>query len=210
MLCGPSTDQLWARSARRMIAQARLVGWRARLSLFSSTTTLAPKMAYSSSRRTHWYSSAGGRSRAGRKSGLRAANTRSSGGATGWPPRWRAAAMARWRMASGSRVGMPRPLRAKALRSDGHVVPSWAAAALTLPSRSARAKARSASARSERKRLGCQPGGPPHFLEGGRPLDVTVLLPRALFIGYGCTACRRANVWVLSSVSRRANAREEV
>ena len=30
--------------------------------------------------------------------------------------------------------------------------------------------------------LGCQPGGPPHFLEGGRPLDVTVLLPWALFI----------------------------
>jgi hypothetical protein len=35
-----------------MIAQARVVGWRARLSLFSSTTTFAPKMAYSSSRRT--------------------------------------------------------------------------------------------------------------------------------------------------------------
>jgi hypothetical protein len=83
-------------------------------------------------------------------------------------------------------------------------------AAFTLLSRSATAKARSASARSVRKRLGCQPGGPPHFLEGGRPLDVTVLLPWALFIGYGCTACRRANVWVLSSVSRRANAREEV
>src|SRR5215208_6959926 len=61
-----------------------------------------------------------------------------------------------------------------------------------------------------RIRLGCQPGGPPHFLEGGRPLDVTVLLPWALSISYGCTACRRANVWVLSSVSRRANAREEV
>src|SRR5215212_85764 len=42
----------WACSARRMIAQARVVGWRARLSLFSSTTTFAPKMAYSSSRRT--------------------------------------------------------------------------------------------------------------------------------------------------------------
>jgi hypothetical protein len=37
-----------------MIAQARVVGWRARLSLFSSTTTLAPRVAYSSSRRTHW------------------------------------------------------------------------------------------------------------------------------------------------------------
>jgi hypothetical protein len=47
----------------------------------------------------------------------------------------------------------------KALRSDGQVVPSSAAAALTLPSRSASAKARSASARSVRNRLGCQPSG---------------------------------------------------
>jgi hypothetical protein len=45
----------------------------------------------------------------------------------------------------------------KALRSDGQVVPSSAAAALTLPSRSAKAKARSASPQSTRKRLGCQP-----------------------------------------------------
>jgi hypothetical protein len=52
---------------------------------------------------------------------------------------------------------MPRPWRVKALRSDGQVVPSSAAAALTLPSCSARWKARSASARSVRKRLGCQP-----------------------------------------------------
>jgi hypothetical protein len=53
--------------------------------------------------------------------------------------------------------GMPRPWRVKALRSDGQVVPSWLATALMLPSRSARAKARSASARSVRNRLGCQP-----------------------------------------------------
>jgi hypothetical protein len=38
-------------------------------------------------------------------------------------------------------------------------VPSSSAAALTLPSCSARTKARSASARSARKRLGCQPSG---------------------------------------------------
>jgi hypothetical protein len=71
--------------------------------------------------------------------------------------RWRAAAMARWRTASGLRTGMPSPWRVKALRSDGQMVPSSAAAALTLPSRSASWKARLASARSTRKRLGCQP-----------------------------------------------------
>src|SRR5215211_1816668 len=46
------------------------------------------------------------------------------GGAGGGPARWLAAAMARWRTASGLRVGMPRPWRWKALLSDGHVVPS--------------------------------------------------------------------------------------
>ena len=49
-------------------------------------------------------------------------------------------------------------------RSDGQVVPSSAAAALTLPSRLAKAKARSASTRSTRNRLGCQP----RDLEGSR------------------------------------------
>jgi hypothetical protein len=43
----------WLRSARRMMAQAREVGWRAWLSLYNSTTTLAPRVTYSSSRRTH-------------------------------------------------------------------------------------------------------------------------------------------------------------
>ena len=76
-----------------MIAQARVVDWLARLSLFGSSTTFAPKVAYSSSRRTHWYSSAGGRGRAGSACGLRATNTGSSGGVAGWPVRWRAAAM---------------------------------------------------------------------------------------------------------------------
>jgi hypothetical protein len=66
---------------------------------------------------------------------------------------------------------MPRPWRVKALRSDGQVMPNWVVAAYTLPSCSARAKARSASTRSVRKRLGYQlsplrrdgdrPGGPP-------------------------------------------------
>jgi hypothetical protein len=55
-----------------MIAQARVVGWRAWLSLYSSTTTLAPRVAYCSSRRTHAYSSAGDRSRAGSALGLSA------------------------------------------------------------------------------------------------------------------------------------------
>jgi hypothetical protein len=64
-------------------------------------TTLAPTVAYSSSRRIHWYSSAGDRGRAGRAPGLRAANTGSSVGVAGWPARWRAAAAARWRTASG-------------------------------------------------------------------------------------------------------------
>src|SRR5215218_5434225 len=73
----------WLRSARRMIAHARVVDRRVWLSLYSSTTTLAPKMAYCSSRRTHWYSSAGDRSRAGRTPGLRATNTGSRGG---WLP----------------------------------------------------------------------------------------------------------------------------
>jgi len=62
-----------------MIAQARVVGRRAWLSLYSSTTTLAPKVAYCSSRRTHWYSSAGGRGRTGRGSGLRVTNIQRRG-----------------------------------------------------------------------------------------------------------------------------------
>ena len=70
--------------------------------------------------------------------------------------RWRlwAAWMARCRIASALRASMPSPWRVKALCSEGPVVPSWAAAALMLPSRSARAKARSASDQSIRKRLG--------------------------------------------------------
>ena len=120
-----------------MIAQARVVGWRARLSLYSSTTTLAPRVASSSSRRTHWCSSAGGRGRTGRGSGLSATNAGSRDGVVGWPARWWAAVMARWRTASGLEAGMPRPWRVKALGSDGQVVPSSVAAALTLPSCSA-------------------------------------------------------------------------
>jgi hypothetical protein len=49
----------------------------------------------------------------------------------GWPLRWRAAAMARWRTASGLRAGIPSLWRVNALRSDGQVVPNSAAAALT-------------------------------------------------------------------------------
>src|SRR5215217_5398949 len=94
-----------------MIAHARVVGLRAWLSLYSSTTTLAPRVAYCSSRRTHWYSSAGDRGRARRAPGLSATNTGSRDGVAGCPLRWRAAAMARWRTASGLRAGMPRPWR---------------------------------------------------------------------------------------------------
>jgi hypothetical protein len=75
-----------------------------------------------------------GRSRAGRAPGLRATNTGSRLGVAGRPLRRRAAAIVRWRTACGLRAGMPRPWRAKALRSDGQVVPSSAATALTLPS----------------------------------------------------------------------------
>ena len=99
---------------------------------------------------------------------MRATNTGSRVGAVGWPARRVAAAMARWRTASGLRAGIPKPWRANALRSDGQVVPSSAAAALTLPSRSARTKARSASARSVRKRLGCQPS---RSVQGGIDTD---------------------------------------
>ena len=73
-------------------------------------------------------------------------NTGSRGGVAGWPLRGLAAATARWRAASGLRAGMPRPWRVNALRSDGQVVPSRVAAAFTLPSCSASAKARSAAA----------------------------------------------------------------
>ena len=93
--CSRSAVRRWARSARRMIAHARVVGWRAWLSLYNSTTTFAPKVAYCSSRRTHSCSSAGDRSRAGRVSGLSAMNTGSRGGVAGRPVRWWAAAMAR-------------------------------------------------------------------------------------------------------------------
>jgi hypothetical protein len=65
-------------------------------------------------------------------------------------------AIARCRTASGLRAGMPSLWRANALRSDGQEIPSWLAAALTLPSCSASWKARLASARSTRNRLGCQ------------------------------------------------------
>jgi hypothetical protein len=88
-----------------------------------------------------------GGSWAGRAPGLRATNTggrrRSSAGG---PP-------------CGLRAGMPRPWRAKALRSDGQVVPNSAAAALTLPSRSASWKARSASAGRQRTGWAASPGG---------------------------------------------------
>jgi hypothetical protein len=107
---------------------------------------LAPRMAYSSSWRTHSDNSAAGRSRARRAPGIEGHEHRVEGEVTGWLVRWRAAPIVRRRTSSGLRAGMPRLWRVKALRSDGQVVLNVAAAALTLPSRSARAKARSASA----------------------------------------------------------------
>jgi hypothetical protein len=70
------------RSARRMIAHARVVGRRGWLSLYNSTTTLAPRMAYCSSRRTHRYNSAADHSRAGSTPGLSATET---GSRSAWP-----------------------------------------------------------------------------------------------------------------------------
>lgn len=63
------------------------------------------------------------------------------------PLRWRAAAMAHWRTASGLRRTCP-DRGGERLRSDGQVVPSSAAAALTLSGRSASWKTRWASAQS--------------------------------------------------------------
>jgi hypothetical protein len=53
--------------------------------------------------------------------------------------------------------GMPRSWQAKDLPRNGQVAPSSAAAAVTLPSRSPRARARLASVWSARNRLGRQP-----------------------------------------------------
>ena len=75
----------------------------------------------------------------------------------GRPARWQAAAIARCRPASGFRAGVPRPQRVKVLRSDRQLFPSAAGGRIEAAERSARAKACSASARSVRKRLGCQP-----------------------------------------------------
>ena len=80
----------------------------------------------------------------------------------GRPVRWRAAAMARWRIASVSRVGMPRSWRVKALRSDGQVVPSWVAAAYCSTSASDSTRSDGSAERSrgdghDRHPLGWQP-----------------------------------------------------
>jgi hypothetical protein len=95
--CGPRGTRwmVWPRPSVSSGGSGLSPGSRAWLSLYNSTTTLAPKMAYCSSRRTHWNSSAGDRSRAGRRPGLRATNTGSRGGVAGCPLRWGAAAMTR-------------------------------------------------------------------------------------------------------------------
>ena len=50
-----------------------------------------------------------GATRSRERPGLKATNTGSRVGAAGWPARPRAAAMARWRTASGLRAGIPMP-----------------------------------------------------------------------------------------------------
>ena len=87
-------------SGVRLGSSSCVVGLRAWLSLYSSTTMLAPKMAYCSSRRTHWYSPAGDHSRAGRTQGVERHKHRIQGRGgrlAGWPVRWRAASVTRWR-----------------------------------------------------------------------------------------------------------------
>jgi hypothetical protein len=105
-----------------MIAHARVLAFRVRLSVYSSTTTLAPKMAYSSSRLTHGtvqpatVTGLGGRRverhkhRIQGRGGLLAAALAGGGGPL--PD------------GLGLRAGMPRAWRVNALCSDGQVVPS--------------------------------------------------------------------------------------
>jgi hypothetical protein len=102
-----------------MIAHARVVGRRGWLSLYNSTTTLAPKMAYCSSRRIHSYNSAADRSRVGSTPGLSATNTGSRVACSAGRCAGGRAATARWRTASGVASGHAQPWRVKALRSDG-------------------------------------------------------------------------------------------
>jgi hypothetical protein len=113
----------WLRSARRMIAQARVL---------LAGVTLAGQL-------DHHVGAQGGvlllaadpleqlglRPGSAREgTGIEATNTGSRAWVADWPLRWRAAAMARWRTAAGLRAGMPRPWRVKAFRSDGQVVSS--------------------------------------------------------------------------------------
>ena len=74
--------------------------------------------------------------------GLSWTNTGSSSGAVWRRPPRRASCtvLLRWLTVAGLGVGVPSWWRWNALRSDGQVVPSWAAAALMLPSCSARRK----------------------------------------------------------------------
>jgi hypothetical protein len=90
----------------------------------------------------------------------------------------------------GLQAGMPRPWRVKALRSDGQVVPSSVAAS-TLPSRSAKAKACSASAGSVRNRLDCQPRG---WRSSPHPYSA----PHSALGGY----CRRSTVELYVTTAR--------
>jgi hypothetical protein len=130
--CSRSLLRWWARWARRMIAQARLAGRRVRLSLFCSTTTAAPKVAYSSSRRTQAASSSAERSRAGssrRFSARKAASSRCGpAGAAG-------------------RGGRPRPWCCQAFRNARSETPSSLRVWL-MPTCAARRQASSAASRS--------------------------------------------------------------
>jgi hypothetical protein len=116
----------WARSARRMIAQTRLVGWRAG----SRCSARPPRW------RPRWRTprpggpslQLGRRPLPGGKGARVEGHKHRIRGDRALPDRF------------GVAGGHPQPCRWKALRSIGQVVPNSAAAALTLPSRSASAR----------------------------------------------------------------------
>jgi hypothetical protein len=117
-----------------------VVGRHTWLSLYSSITTLAPRMAYRFSRRTHWYSSAGNRSRAMRVPGLSATNTGSNPGTAGWPS-IALAGVGDGPLPDGLRVAAraSQAVAGEGLRNDGQVVPAgWRRRSRCPPARPAR------------------------------------------------------------------------
>jgi hypothetical protein len=88
------------RSVRQFIAQARVLGWRARLRYAAPTPPRwRPRWRTPRRGRTHSYSSAAGCSPAGRAARLWAIHRVQA--SAGLPLRRQAASMVRWRTASG-------------------------------------------------------------------------------------------------------------